>query len=169
MYQSSEYGPMSRILKSHMTKEIKQKFFIATVESVLLYGCEAWTLTPALEKSLNGCYTRMFRTVFNISWRQHIPNNKLYGQLPKVGGKVAARRMQLAGHCYRHPELAASGLIMWEPKHGRRGRGRQRKTYLDILKSDAGVEEADELKNCMLDRNNWRIHTRSRQISRPGR
>ena len=137
--------------------------------AILLYGCEAWTVTPKLEKSLNGCYTRMLRTVLNINWRQHIPNKTLYGKLPKIGDKIATRRMQLAGHCFRHPELAASSLILWEPTHGRRGRGRKRKTYLDIMKSDAGVVGTDELKNCMHDRNNWRIRTRSRQFSRPGR
>jgi len=40
-------------------------FFQATVETVLLYGCEAWTLTPTLERSLNGCYTRMLRAALN--------------------------------------------------------------------------------------------------------
>ena len=50
---------MSKIWKSHMSREVKLNFFLATVESVLLYGCEAWTMTTALEKSLDGCYTRM--------------------------------------------------------------------------------------------------------------
>ena len=160
---------MSAVWKSHLSRGIKLGFFIATVETILLYGCEAWTVTPMLEKSLNGCYTRMLRTVLNINWRQHIPNKTLYGKLPKIGDKIATRRMQLAGHCFRHPELAASSLILWEPTHGRRGRGRKRKTYLDIMKSDAGVVGTDELKNCMHNRDNWRIRTRSRQFSRPGR
>ena len=106
-----------------MSRDVKLSFFIATVESALLYGCESWTLTSVLEKSLNGCYTRMLRTVFNINWRQCIPNTELYGDLPRVADKIAARRMPLAGHCYRHPELAASGLILWEPTHGHRSRG----------------------------------------------
>jgi hypothetical protein len=145
-----------------MSCEVKLSFFTATVESVLLYGCEAWTLTPVLERSLNGCYTRMLRTVLNISWRQRVTNIVLYGELPRVGDKVAARRMQLAGHCYRHPELAASGLILWEPTHGHRTRGGQRKTYIDILKKDTGLEDTSELAVCMQDRVDWKIRARSR-------
>ena len=36
-------------------KYLKERLFVATVESVLLYGSEAWTLTKSLEKQLNGC------------------------------------------------------------------------------------------------------------------
>ena len=31
----------------------KKRLFIATVESILLYGSDAWTLTKSLEKQLN--------------------------------------------------------------------------------------------------------------------
>jgi len=35
---------------------------------------------------------------------------ELYDSLPKVGDKVAARRMGLVGHCSRHPELPAGKI-----------------------------------------------------------
>ena len=44
-----------------LPRKFKERLFTAKVESVLLYGCETWTLTPRLEKQLNGCYTRMLR------------------------------------------------------------------------------------------------------------
>ena len=153
---------MTSIWKSHMSRQVKLRLFMATVESILLYGCEAWTLTKALEKSLDGCYTRMLRAAMNISWRQHMSNEELYGELPRVSSKVAARRMELAGHCYRHPELAASRLVLWEPTHGRRQRGRQRKTYVETLKEDANARTTGELATCMSNKEDWRIRTRAR-------
>ncbi len=87
-------GIMSSVWKSHISTSLKRNFFQATVETVLLYGCEAWTLTSALEKSLNGYYTCMVRAVLNIKWWQHIPNTDLYGYLPEVGDKISARRMR---------------------------------------------------------------------------
>ena len=39
-------------------------FFAATVESVLLYGCEARTVTLKLSEDHSGCYTWLLRTVF---------------------------------------------------------------------------------------------------------
>jgi len=103
---------MSSVWKSHISHSVKQSFFRATVETVLLYGCEAWTLTPTLERSLNGCYTRMLRAALNVKWWQHVPNSELYDNLPKVGNKVAARKAGLVGHCSRQPELPAGKVIL---------------------------------------------------------
>jgi hypothetical protein len=153
---------MKTIWRSRMTRDTKVRLFRATVESVLLYGSETWTMTPALEKSLNGCYTRMLRTVLDVKWYHHLPNIELYGNMSKVGDTVAARRMQLAGHCFRHKELPASDLIIWAPTQGTRKRGRRRLTYVDILKRDAEVENDNELSKCMMDRDVWRIHVRTR-------
>ena len=65
------------------------------------------------------------RAVLNIKWWQHIPNTDLYVDLPKVGDNVAARRTILVGHCIRHPELPAEGVLLLKPTHGHRRRGRQ--------------------------------------------
>ena len=69
---------LTKIWKSTLSKQLKHKIFAATVESVLLYGCEAWTITNKVERDLDGCYTRMLRTVYNIHWKQHMTNKELY-------------------------------------------------------------------------------------------
>ena len=115
-----------------------------------------------MEKSLDGCYTRMLRAALNISWRQHVSNEVLYGQLPRVSDKVAAKRMELAGHCKRHPELPASNLILWETTHGHRQRWRQKMAYVQMLRRDANADNIDELASCMGNREDWRIRTRAR-------
>ena len=136
--------------------------FYATVESVLLYGSECWTLNKTLQKSLDGCYTRMLRAVLNISKTEHVTNNTLYEGIPRVSGKVAARRMRLAGHCQRHQELPASKLVLWEPTHGRRSRGRPTPTYVNVLKKDARVQSTNELAGCMENRNDWKQRWKAR-------
>ena len=137
---------------SNMSKDLKIRFFIATIESILLYGCESWALSKAQEKSLDGTYTRMLRKALNIHWSSHIPNQQLYGDLPAVSNKIASRRLQLAGHCYRHPELSTQKLVLWEPTHGHRGRGRPNTTYIDTLKRDTGAFEASEIAALMADK-----------------
>ena len=146
---------MNTIWKSDISREIKERFFIATVESILLYGSEAWTLTPAMVKSLDGCYTRMLRAAFNVSWRDHLTNVDLYQTIPQVSEKVTSRRLQLAGHCFRHPELPAHEVLLWQPKHGNRGRGRPAMTYPRMLLRDAGVESTEELCTLLGDRRLW--------------
>jgi len=89
----------------------------------------------------------MLRTALNIKRWQHVPNSELYNKnLPKVGEKVTARKTGLVGHCSRHPELPAGKVILWEPTHGYRRRERQRGTFLDTLKKDAGLESIEELR-----------------------
>ena len=46
-----------------ISKDIIKAYYIAACESVLLYGSVTWTLTNALEKRLDGTYTKMLRMV----------------------------------------------------------------------------------------------------------
>ncbi|KXJ08539.1 hypothetical protein AC249_AIPGENE10771 [Exaiptasia diaphana] len=109
------------------------------VESILLYGCESWSMTESMVKSLSGAYTRMLRKALNVHWSSRTTNDEVYGELPRLDVKIAERRLRLAGHCYRHPELSTQKLILWEPTHGTRSRGRPQSNYVDTLKRDTGA------------------------------
>ena len=87
---------MSKVWKSDMSRSLKRRFFTATVESILLYGCEAWTTTESQEKAINGTYTRMLRKALNVHWSSHMSNEELYGDIPRASDKIASRRLQLA-------------------------------------------------------------------------
>ncbi|XP_030839582.1 uncharacterized protein LOC115923289 [Strongylocentrotus purpuratus] len=145
---------LGRIWKSSLPRQFKQRLFVATVESVLLYGCEAWAVTTKLAKELDGCYTRLLRTAFNVHWSQHITNKELYGNLPKVSEKIRERRLRFAGHSCRNINEPISQLLLWKPKHGKKKPGRPHLTYTDLLKKDTGLE-LSEIKAAMLDRNVW--------------
>ena len=74
-------------------------------------------------------------------------NKSLYEGIPSVSQKIAARRMKLAGHCQRHQELPAGRLVLWEPTHRHRWRGRRTLTYnigRCIFKNDAGAQNPSE-------------------------
>ena len=81
---------MTKIWTSDMKPDLKKRFFLSTVESILLYGCESWSMTETQERSLNGTYTRMLRKALNIHWSAHITNEKLYGKLPPVCKEATA-------------------------------------------------------------------------------
>ena len=70
----------------------------------------------------------MLRKALNISRQEHMENKQLYGHLSPVSTKVMSRRIRLADHCVRHPELSTNTLILWEPTHGSANRGRRRLT-----------------------------------------
>ena len=155
---------MKRVWESGMDWDLKRRLFVWTVECVLTYGCESWALSVKEERALDGVYAQMLRMALNVSWQDHMRNVDLYGNLPKLTDKIRQRRMRLAGHCVRHPELAACELILWDPAHGKRSRGRGRTTMLDTLKRDTGLSNTEELRAIMENREAWRLAIKSSRV-----
>ena len=94
--------------------------------------------------------------IINVSWKQHITNIQLYGELPPVSTKVLQRRTRLAGHCVRHEDEVANKLVLWQPTGGHANLGRQKLTYVDNLLQDTGLGNISELQTVMMDRGCWK-------------
>ena len=152
---------MNKIWKSSLPRNTKTKLFTTTVESVLVYGAETWTITTRFRKALDGCYTRLLRKALNVTWQSHTTNKDLYGNLPLISERLRIRRLKLAGHCARSKMEAVSRVLLWQPTHGRRSRGQPRKNYIKQLTEDSGLERQD-LGNCMQDRDVWKAISRVR-------
>jgi len=146
---------MDQIWKSNLNRTLKIRLQTSTVEAVLLYGCKTWSLSKMQEHELDGCCTRMLRKALNLSWREHVTNELLYGDLPKISSKIRTRRLKLAGHCARYLEEAASNLVLWVPDRGSRGRGRPTGTFIDTLTRDTGLQ-LKEMHACLQDKGQWR-------------
>ena len=128
---------------SNMPRKTKVGVLTAAVESVLMYGSESWTLTKALTSRLDGLYTRLLRFALNISWRDHVTNEKLYAGLPD---KLRSRRLGVAGHCVRHPvgtypyQIEERSSLM---------------NYITLLKKDTGYDNTHKIRAAMLCRETW--------------
>ena len=72
---------MKIIWKSNMNRKIKVRLFRATVESVLLYNSETWTINKNMQKRIDGCYTSVLRQATNTSWNERTTNEVLYQDL----------------------------------------------------------------------------------------
>ena len=69
-------------------QELTSRREIGTINSKMFY------------LNVDGAYTRMLHIVLNISWRDHITDEDLYGHLPKVSTKIR----EVAGNFVRHKE-----------------------------------------------------------------
>ena len=85
---------------------------------------------------------------------EHKTNKELYGNLPNITVTLMIRRLRFIGHCWRKKDEVISDLLLWEPKHGARKRGRPATTYVDQLRNDTGLSIA-ELKSIMENRKEW--------------
>ena len=157
---------MEKIWKSKLPRALKIKLFTTTVESVLTYGAETWTLTSKMRKALDGCYTRLLRKVLNIPWQSHTTNKDLYGNLLPISERLRMKRIRFSGHCARREEEAVSKVLLWQPKHGKKARGPPRKNYIKLLTEDTGLAGQD-LKNCMLERTVWKAISEVRPSGSP--
>ena len=141
-----------------LDSEIKVKIFKSTVEPILLYGSETWSLTRKLEKHLDGTYTRLLRRVKNLSWRDHPTKDLIYGSLRPISLVLRAKRVQFAGHCLRASSEVISSLVLWKPRLEKQ---RSRKlTFTDTVCRDTGLNFSD-LENAMRDRDSWRQRVES--------
>ena len=142
------------------------RMFRACVLTVMLYGCESWSLTSTLEARLNGALTRMLRRVLNLPYVQHITNRQLYERcsIGKMSDIVKQRRLQFAGHCYRlrqenfyHP--VCEMVLSKSSAKFRIGQGRTQ-TYLKTIQNDTSLD-LSALRTLANDKNEWRSFVHS--------
>ena len=140
---------LDKLWKSNLPNTIKINFFRSTVEWILLYGSETWTLNSQLHKRLDGCYTNLLRRVQNISWKTHPTLETIYGKIPKLSLQLSQRRTRFAGHCFRAKDELNSDLILWKASNSRK------LTYPDIISRDTSIPVKD-LPTAMMDKDVWR-------------
>ena len=155
---------LSTIWKSDMTDKMKHSFFQATVVSILMYGCTAWTLPKRLEKKLDGNYTRMVRSILNKSWWQHPTKHQLYGHLPPITKTIQVRRTRQTGHCRRSRDKLLSDVLLRTPTYSWAKAGRPSRTYIQQPSEDMGCSPED-LTGAMNDREKWRERVRDIRAS----
>ena len=80
----SACNKLDKIWRSNVPNQLKINLFRSTVEPILLYGSEIWTLNSRLHQRLDGCYTNLLRRVQNLSWKSHPTLDRIYGKLPRV-------------------------------------------------------------------------------------
>ena len=109
-----------------------------------------------MEKRLDGVHTQMLCMAMNVSWKQQMTNEELYGDLPKVTTKIEIQRLRLAGHCVRHTKEISSQLVLWQHVRGNEGRGRKTTDFINVIKRDTNLDSIEDIRNMMLDGNWWR-------------
>ena len=83
------------------------RIFNASCLSVLLYGCESWTLTEELSSKLDVFTRIIYRMMLGVSQAEtHMTNIELYNAVKQQPLSLEIRKRQLSfvGHCLRMTE-----------------------------------------------------------------
>ena len=121
-------------------------------------------------KRLSVIHLRCLRRILRIKRFYHVTNESVLNRarVKPVEVFIAAQRLRWFGHVSRMPdERLPRYLLGWKPGHGKRSRGRPRKTWLNCIKEDASsftgidnisLEQAEQMAS---DRPAWRKMIRS--------
>jgi hypothetical protein len=137
------YHPVPNLLSSRLIlKNLKIKIYKAVILPVVLYGCEAWSLTLREEHRLRVLENRVLR-IFgpkreeDESWRK-LHNDELHSlySSPNIVRVIKSRRMMWAGHVARMGEgRGVYRVLVWRLE-GKRPLGRPRRRWEDNINLD---------------------------------
>lgn len=154
----SKFNDMRSIFGNrNLTMKLKIRLLKCYIWSILTYGCEAWTLTPALVANIEAAEMWFLRRMLRISYVHRVTNTEVLrraGVRRELMTTITERQLRFLGHVIRGGGLecvALQGRV-----EGRRSRGRQRATYLDRIKEVTRVESAAAIFSCARDRPMWR-------------
>lgn len=86
---------------SHISRNLKNRTFKADCLSVLLYGCETWKVTKAIESKIQVLVNNCLRRILNV-----ISNDNLY-KIANIEDMIKRRKWNWIGHTLRHSEGCA--------------------------------------------------------------
>ena len=125
--------------------------------SVMLYGCETWTVSRRMEKRLEAAEMWFIRRMMRVPWVERRTNQEVLqmaGTTRELMIMVRRRQLGYLGHVLRGDGLERDCLLgMIE---GRRARGRQRMGYMDGIKKMIGCERIGEVNELARNRREWR-------------
>ena len=128
---------------------------------------ETWTLKTTQQNRLKVFEMSCLRKIKGVTRRDHIRNEDIFDR-PKLSqdiqSRIQQRRLRYFGHVSRmgqdrYPKLALEGYV-----HGQRGRGRPKKRWLDVVRSDCadmGLTVHDAKSSCPRQRRLETIHSQA--------
>jgi hypothetical protein len=134
--------------------------------SVVLYGCETWSLTVREEHKLRVFENRVLRRIFGPKrdgvtggWRK-LHNEELHNlySSPSIIRIIKSRRMRWVGHMARMGEKRNVCRLLVGKPEGKRLLGRPRRRWIDNIKMDLleiGLNVVDWI-GLVQDRHRWR-------------
>ena len=122
---------------------------------ILKYGCETWTVSKEMEKRTNAAEMWFLRRILRICWTSHSTNEKVSFQADtgrKLIMSIKKHQLQFLGCCMRKDGMEK--IILTGKIAGKRARGRQRITFIQIIAEWSGMSGI-ELIQCTENRNEW--------------
>ena len=135
----------------------RKRVFDQCVLPTMTYGCETWITTKFLEQKLRSAQRAMERKMLNITLRDKVRCSEIRNRtkVKDIIEKIKEAKWRWACHLARREDNRwTKRLTEWQPRAGKRRRGRQKRRWRDDLDMYWGTNWARSAQ----DRRKWHMH-----------
>ncbi|GFO22434.1 UDP-glucuronosyltransferase 2a1-like [Plakobranchus ocellatus] len=146
------------LTNKHISIETRKRALQCYIEPVLMYGCEAWTISKQIQNKLEATVMWFLRRMLRIPWTAKKTNERVLNEANKrrslVRTIIRKRQATFLGHVMRRGKL--EHLVTTGKFEGKRSRGRQREKIMDGLATWLGTGKVLDTLAAVKDRDLWR-------------